>query len=511
MKNLISIVILTILCSITTASFAQFDEAAATKRVNEMMASYDGVIDSLMNERLLDENSGEDYWKPTDQGILFLMHPDAGVTEEELIISIKIRNIDDARSLATHPDHEMHEIPLITRVEFEPWPEVFVTNNVGARVTASTLDPYEPLTESSSRIWMRNLMDSLQCSHLVVVGDDSADTQALQKCNYEYDKYNVSVLNPKGRDGHTNFQLLSNSQGLSHEFAHNEGCNHTTGENQNCDYGNYAEYIGPGEMSRVTGTNGYGGTLKYSQSRGGRMFSVANRDAIIYSYTSIRNWMSIEIAGAIDNDGDGFNSDEDCDDDNPNVNPDQAEEPYNGLDDDCDSSTLDDDLDQDGFLLAEDCDDDNSNINPDQIEEPYNGIDDDCNMSTLDDDLDQDGFLIADDCDDNNADINPDADEIPNNGIDEDCDGMDFMTSTHEISNTTVSIYPNPASDVINIEVDGHLNLFSTLYDIEGKTIINTKKTKLIGVNSIPTGMYLLEIKDMTSGQKVVERIMIGR
>ena len=30
-----------------------------------------------------------------------------------------------------------------------------------------------------------------------------------------------------------------------------------------------------------------------------------------------------------------------------------AEElPYNGLDDDCDPATLDDDLDQDGFLLS---------------------------------------------------------------------------------------------------------------------------------------------------------------
>ena len=141
-----------------------------------------------------------------------------------------------------------------------------------------------------------------------------------------------------------------------------------------------------------------------------------------------------------DLDQDGFLSADDCDDNNSNINPDQIEQPYNGIDDDCNSATLDDDLDQDGFLLADDCDDNNSNINPDQIEESYNGIDDDCNSATLDDDLDQDGFILAEDCDDNNSNINPDANEIPNNGIDEDCDGLDLVSSIYELANTTINI-----------------------------------------------------------------------
>ena len=214
--------------------------------------------------------------------------------------------------------------------------------------------------------------------------------------------------------------------------------------------------------------------------------------------------------GAVDLDGDGFNSDVDCDDSNENVNPGQVEIPYNGLDDDCDTATLDDDLDQDGFISADDCDDNNSDINPNQLEEPYNGIDDDCNAATLDDDLDQDGFLMADDCDDNNSGINPDAEEIANNGIDEDCDGIDFISATHELANTTISIYPNPAIDIINVDVEGQLSFSLKLYDLNGQLIKSNSNKNAIVVSALPKGTYLLEIQDLNSGQKIVERIVVG-
>ena len=88
-----------------------------------------------------------------------------------------------------------------------------------------------------------------------------------------------------------------------------------------------------------------------------------------------------------DNDGDGFLSQFECNDNNAQVNPLATEIPYNGLDDDCDPTTLDDDFDQDGYASSDDCDDDNPAINPGQMEIPYNGIDDDCNVMTLDDDF----------------------------------------------------------------------------------------------------------------------------
>jgi hypothetical protein len=129
----------------------------------------------------------------------------------------------------------------------------------------------------------------------------------------------------------------------------------------------------------------------------------------------------LSVIDAQDQDNDGYSTLDDCDDTNPNVNPDTVEVPYNGLNDDCNSATPDDDLDNDSYVLASDCDDMNPSVNPDQIEIVYNGLNDDCNSATPDDDLDLDGYPIVNDCDDKNPNINPGLTEIPYNGVDDDC------------------------------------------------------------------------------------------
>ena len=155
---------------------------------------------------------------------------------------------------------------------------------------------------------------------------------------------------------------------------------------------------------------------------------------------------SVDTGERVDVDQDGAFANEDCDDLNNAVFPGNVEVPYNGLDDDCDEATLDDDLDGDGTLGAWDCDDSDPEVNPEAIE-ACNGVDDDCNGEVDDaigdtwyEDEDGDGFgdeteatqscepgddtvAQAGDCDDRDAAVNPDATEVCNT-VDDNCDGQ---------------------------------------------------------------------------------------
>ena len=194
-----------------------------------------------------------------------------------------------------------------------------------------------------------------------------------------------------------------------------------------------------------------------------------------------------------DTDGDGYGSEEssvesceppdgyvidggDCDDSNDNVSP-RETELCDGIDNDCDMLTDDEDPDMmgdatwfadtdgdgfgnpdgetkvqceqpDGFVLdAMDCDDTNSESHPGR-EEACNGFDDDCNGETDEDltffaylDSDGDGYgglsavpitvcevpegyaAVASDCDDANPAVSPGESEACN-GLDDDCDGV---------------------------------------------------------------------------------------
>ncbi|MFK8056049.1 MAG: MopE-related protein [Saprospiraceae bacterium] len=173
-------------------------------------------------------------------------------------------------------------------------------------------------------------------------------------------------------------------------------------------------------------------------------------------------------------------------------------------------STLSDN-DFDGFNSYVDCMDDDPQVNPNQQETVYNGIDDDCDPLTLDDDLDGDGFLLVDDCDDTDALINPDAIEIPGNGIDEDCDDMDGVSALHNLSDSKVNIYPTPVTEVINIKVDGNFEYTATLYDIVGKVVVSESNVDQLSVNSVPKGSYFLEILDLSTGRTVVEQIVVAK
>ncbi len=181
------------------------------------------------------------------------------------------------------------------------------------------------------------------------------------------------------------------------------------------------------------------------------------------------------IEGFVDADGDGFTADLDCQDLVSEINPGVVEVPYNGIDDDCDPATPDDDIDGDGFNSDEDCDDADPEVNSEASEIPNNDVDEDCDGIVLIIDEDGDGFNSDVDCDDFNADINPGSSEIPNNDVDEDCDGItliidedgDGFNSDEDCDDFNADINPG-SSEIPNNDVDEDCDGIVLIIDEDG-------------------------------------------
>jgi len=92
--------------------------------------------------------------------------------------------------------------------------------------------------------------------------------------------------------------------------------------------------------------------------------------------------------------------------------------------------------------------------------------------------------------------------------LEEDC-GM--STSTSETLDIYVNLFPNPANDVINLQVDGLSNYKATLYNLNGRIIDSSKNTALINIQTEQSGFYLLEIVDINSGKRIIERIIVSK
>ncbi len=135
--------------------------------------------------------------------------------------------------------------------------------------------------------------------------------------------------------------------------------------------------------------------------------------------------------GPRDLDGDGYNSDVDCDDFDELVHPGAEDAWYDGEDSDC-AGNSDYDQDGDGYLAdhigGDDCNDTDATVHPDAPEVWYDGVDQGCDGGD-DYDQDGDGDPISDagggDCADTDATVSSLAHEVLGDGVDRDCEGTD--------------------------------------------------------------------------------------
>ena len=243
-------------------------------------------------------------------------------------------------------------------------------------------------------------------------------------------------------------------------------------------------------------------------------------------------------------------NDLDCDDSNPNINPDAAEV-CNGVDDNCNGGEIDEfvsipyyqDSDGDGygdpnFMILDcnlpsgfvenmdDCDDalityidaDGDGFGSD-IMDPCgapNNLDCNDNTAAIQDsttyyaDIDEDGYgdpnntliscnlpagYITDgtDCNDLDLDIYPGAPDILGNGIDENCDGQDGV-GIDESEINPILFFPNPSHEIIQIT---HLDKYENwaIYNSLGQCILrgqNNTSSFLLEVNSWSKGCYFI-------------------
>ena len=84
------------------------------------------------------------------------------------------------------------------------------------------------------------------------------------------------------------------------------------------------------------------------------------------------------------------------------------------------------------------------------------------------------------------------------------------VLSTHELTNSSIRIYPNPAIDIINIDVPKNLNYEANLHDLNGRLISSMTNKSVIEIQNVPHGIYLIEITDLDTGQKVIDKIIKG-
>jgi hypothetical protein len=145
--------------------------------------------------------------------------------------------------------------------------------------------------------------------------------------------------------------------------------------------------------------------------------------------------------------------------------------------------------------IQEDCDDENPAINPATVWYEDKDNDGYSSGTTLVQCERPDGFKLEadlisteEDCDDEDPTIYPGAEEIPNDGIDQDCDGEDLVTtSIQSLQTLQASVFPNPNQGSFVLQVNAEKAGAYTLriMDSKGSTLESNVYQLNTGVHNL--------------------------
>ncbi|WP_298307803.1 LamG-like jellyroll fold domain-containing protein [Flavobacterium sp.] len=73
-------------------------------------------------------------------------------------------------------------------------------------------------------------------------------------------------------------------------------------------------------------------------------------------------------------------------------------------------------------------------------------------------------------------------------------------------NNLKFNLYPNPASNILNIEIDGSIKLVE-IYSLQGQKVLETNQTE-INISNLASGMYVVKVQDL-SGSFATKKLII--
>jgi hypothetical protein len=84
--------------------------------------------------------------------------------------------------------------------------------------------------------------------------------------------------------------------------------------------------------------------------------------------------------------------------------------------------------------------------------------------------------------------------------------GFSQSLGTVELNSKTLSVYPNPATDVVNVSVKDGIAESIEIVNMAGQSIYSAKAAKSVNVSSLPAGVYVVKVK--ANGITYVEKLI---